>query len=85
MGPILVRRDPRDRSRVALGCSWTVRSSIAGLVAVVESDGRNELWKFFGLASESSLPIAMLDPDEPTMSVVVAKVNQMIDTLNSQV
>lgn len=47
---------------------------------IAKSDGRNELWKFFGSASED-LPVAELDPDDASLH---AKLDRLVELVESQ-
>lgn len=47
---------------------------------VAKSDGRNELWKFFGSAS-ATLPVAELDPEDASL---IAKVDRLLDLVEHQ-
>ena len=53
----------------------------AHIVATLKnSDGRNELWKFFGLASEGELPTAELNPDDASMASKLDRLIQLAET-----
>jgi hypothetical protein len=45
---------------------------------MLKSDGRNELWKFFGRASDS-LPAAQLNPDDATIASKLDRVLELIE------
>lgn len=45
---------------------------------VAKSDGRNELWKFFGSAADT-LPVAELDPEDASMHAKLDRVIELLD------
>jgi len=49
-----------------------------------KSDGRNELWKFFGRASEGGLPRAELDPDDASMASKLDRLLELAERPSSQ-
>jgi hypothetical protein len=45
---------------------------------VDKSDGRNELWKFFGAAA--ALPVAALEPEDATLSAKVDRLAELVES-----